>query len=261
VIHVGTSGWQYGHWRARFYPQGVPTARWLEHYAARFATVEVNNTFYRLPAAKTFAAWASRVPPDFVVAVKASRYLTHYRRLRDPEEPVALLFERARPLGERLGPVLLQLPPDLRAAPDRLDATLRACAAARPGVRVAVEARHESWFTDEVRQVLRAHDAALCLADRRSRPVTPVWRTAGWTYVRLHEGAARPHPCYGERSLARWVERVRELGVDAYVYFNNDGRGCAVRDAVRFARRARRAGLEVTRTPPDAEAPVTASRG
>jgi uncharacterized protein YecE (DUF72 family) len=124
-VLVGTSGWQYAHWRGRFYPEGLGQARWLEHYADRFATVESNNAFYRLPEASTFEAWAARTPPDFVMAVKASRYLTHVRRLREPEEPVHRLLDRARHLGGKLGPVLLQLPPNLQADPEALDRTLR----------------------------------------------------------------------------------------------------------------------------------------
>lgn len=256
MLRVGTSGWQYRDWRGRFYPDDLPARGWLEHYAARFATVEVNNTFYRLPPPHTFRDWAARVPRDFVMAVKASRYLTHYLRLRDPEEPVARLLAHSAPLGAHLGPVLLQLPPDMRAEPDRLDAAL---AAFPPPVRVAVEPRHASWFVDDVRAVLCARGAALCLADSGSRPRGARWRTADWCYVRFHAGAASPAPCYGRRALVHWVERLRELWGDApdgYVYFNNDSRGCAVRDAVGFAAAAARAGIELTRTPARGEAPV-----
>jgi uncharacterized protein YecE (DUF72 family) len=256
MLRVGTSGWQYRDWRGRFYPKSVPPARWLEHYAARFATVEINNTFYRLPAPATFAAWNARVPSDFAIAVKASRYLTHYKRLRDPEEPVARLMTHARALSAHLGPVLLQLPPDLPIELARLDRTLRAFGA---GVRVAVEPRHPSWFVPEVRDLLGAHGSALCLADRGSHPITPLWRTADWAYVRMHAGSASPRPCYGARALSSWVTRIAELwpgGVDGYVYFNNDTLGCAVRDAAVFAGVAARAGIPVTRVPDIAETPV-----
>ncbi len=141
TVLAGTSGWQYRDWRAAFYPAGVPQRRWLEHYAQQFATVENNGTFYRLPARDTFANWRDRVPGDFVMTVKASRYLTHVRRLRDPAEPVKRLLDAAAGLGGRLGPVLLQLPPDLRADPDLLRGCLRQFPAT---VRVAVEPRHES---------------------------------------------------------------------------------------------------------------------
>src|SRR6266498_3172291 len=146
-VLVGTSGWQYRDWRGRFYPERLAPSRWLEHYASRFATVESNNAFYRLPEADTFAAWSDRTPPDFVMAVKASRFLTHVKRLRDPSEPVARFLGHAAYLGGKLGPVLLQLPPSLRADAGLLDATL-ACFPA--GLRVAVEPRHQSWFSDQV---------------------------------------------------------------------------------------------------------------
>jgi uncharacterized protein YecE (DUF72 family) len=249
MLRVGTSGWQYRHWRARVYPTNVPTTRWLEHYAQRFATVEVNNTFYRLPPRSTFADWARRVPADFVVAVKASRYLTHYKRLQQPHEPVARLLAHAEGLATHLGPVLLQLPPDLHAEPERLDAALRSFAGR---VRVAVEPRHRSWYCDDVRAVLEEHGAALCLTDRGSRPTTPLWRTADWTYLRFHEGAAHPRPCYGRKALGAWVARLRDLwgpAVDGYAYFNNDAEGCAIRDAVAFAALAASDGVEVSRVP------------
>lgn len=246
---VGTSGWQYGHWRETFYPRSVAQSRWLEYYAERFATVESNAAFYRLPERQTFAAWAKRTPADFVMAVKASRYLTHVRRLREPVDAVELLVERLAGLGSKLGPVLLQLPPTMRADAGRLRDALDAFPR---GWRVAVEFRHDSWYTDETRRVLESHSAALCLADRLG-PVTPIWRTADWTYVRFHAGRATPSPCYGQHALARWAEQVAgewSAGEDVYVYFNNDPRACALRDAHVFALAGRRTGRAVTRTPP-----------
>lgn len=231
---VGTSGWQYKDWRDVLYPEGVPQRLWLETYAAAFPTVENNNAFYRLPSPESFAGWRERTPDGFVMAVKASRFLTHIKRLADPEEPVARLMAAASRLKEKLGPILLQLPPTLRADPGRLDQ----CLACFPGgVRVAVECRHASWWTDEVHDVLRARGAALCWADRLGRPQNPFWRTTSWGYVRLHEGRATPHPEYGETSLRTWARRVREARwQDAHVYFNNDPGGAAVRNAIRFAR-------------------------
>jgi uncharacterized protein YecE (DUF72 family) len=254
-VLVGTSGWQYRHWRGRFYPPGVAQARWLEHYAARFATVESNAAFYRLPEADTFRAWAERTPDDFVMAVKASRYLTHVRRLRDPAAPVARLLERAAAMGPKLGPVLLQLPPDLRLAPELLATTL---ARFPPEVRVAVEPRHDSWWTDELRALLVEHRAALCLADSPRRR-TPAWRTTDWGYLRLHEGRASPHPCYGRTALATWARRLAELwpaSAELHVYLNNDPAGCALRDARWFALAAARAGLQPTRVPDAGEVRV-----
>ncbi|MFN2607764.1 MAG: DUF72 domain-containing protein [Acidimicrobiales bacterium] len=251
-VWIGTSGWQYRDWRERFYPAGVAQARWLEHYAARFRVVEVNNAFYRLPEATTFAAWAERTPDDFVVAVKVSRYLTHVKRLQAPAEPVARFMDRARHLGPKLGPVLLQLPPTLALDLPLLEATLDRFP---PGVRVTVEPRHESWFIDDARRLLADRGVALCLADSPRRRA-PAWRTADWGYLRLHEGRARPHPCYGRQALGTWARRLADLwpaSADVYVFFNNDHVACAVRDARLFALACRRAGLSPTRVPAPAD--------
>jgi len=256
-INIGTSGWQYRDWRGGLYPGGVPQRRWLEHYAQHYQTVENNNSFYRLPPRETFESWRERTPADFVMAVKASRYLTHVRRLRDPAEPVARLLGAAAGLGAKLGPVLLQLPPTLKADPDTLDACLKefrtaAAALGEQRLRIAVEPRHESWWTEDIRQILAGHDAALCWADRRGRPITPLWRTAPWGYLRFHEGTARPLPRYGTQALRTWVTRLAGTWPDAadvYVYFNNDHGGAAVINSAQFAHLADRAGRTVTRTP------------
>jgi uncharacterized protein YecE (DUF72 family) len=247
-VLVGTSGWQYRHWRETFYPRGVAQGKWLEFYMERFDTVESNAAFYRLPEAATFKSWAERTPPNFVMAVKASRYLTHILRLRDPHEPVSLLVERAGQLGPKLGPILIQLPPSMRIEVGRLRETLEAFPSSW---RVAVEFRHDSWYTDEVRALLEEFGTALCLADR-FKPLTPIWRTADWTYLRFHAGRATPRPCYGRQSLATWLDRLAENWTpdeDVYVYFNNDPRACALRDAIVFARLCERAGLHPTRVP------------
>jgi uncharacterized protein YecE (DUF72 family) len=243
---IGTSGWQYRHWRDNFYPPDVPQRRWLEYYTDRFDTVENDGTFYRLAARETFADWQARTPDGFVMAIKASRYLTHVKRLADPAEPVARLMNSAAGLGSRLGPVLLQLPPTLQADPGRLAACLAEFA--RPAnwvggepVKVAVEPRHPSWWTDETRETLAAHQAALCWADRRGRPVTPLWQTADWGYLRFHEGAASPWPHYGEAALRSWLDRIRSAwpgSAPVYVYFNNDQNGAAITDAEALRRAA-----------------------
>jgi len=257
VIWIGTSGWQYASWKATFYPPDVPQARWLEHYAERFQTQELNNSFYRLPSADAFTAWAERTPDDFVMVVKMSRYLTHIKRLRDADEPVARFLERARCLGHKLGPVLLQLPPNLKA--ERLPELGHTLGLFPADVRLAVEFRHESWFTDQTYEVLRSHGAAFCLADSPRRR-TPVVRTAEWGYLRLHEGRAAPRPCYGEKALDTWAERLAELfgpAPDVFVFFNNDPRGCAVRDARLFALACDRHGLPHTRVPGPREVHVS----
>ena len=242
MIYVGTSGWSYASWRGTYYPAGLPQGRWFDHVIGQFRTVEVNASFYRLPKPGVFGSWGARTPAGGLIAVKASRYLTHIRRLRDPGEPVALLMSRAGELGSRLGPVLLQLPPDFVADLDLLDAALRKFP---DGVRVAVETRHPSWWTEECRTLLTDHDAAHVWSDRRSRPLGPIWRTAGWAYLRMHEGAAQPWPHYGEAALAGWVGRITAaFGADddVFVYFNNDPGAAAPEDAGRFAAQVSRSG-------------------
>jgi uncharacterized protein YecE (DUF72 family) len=249
TVLVGTSGWQYRHWRRRFYPLDIPVDRWLEFYVTAFATVESNNAFYRLPEKRLFRAWAERTPDDFVMAVKVSRFLTHIRRLREPSEPVERFVGRVEGLGDKLGPVLLQLPPHFQADPERLARTLGRFPA---GMRVAVEFRDPSWHRDDIRRILEEHQAALCLADRRG-VVSPLWRTADWMYLRFHHGRSRPGPTYGRQALAAWVRRLRAgwgPGADGYAYFNNDPAGAAPRDAARFARLLERAGMRASRTPP-----------
>jgi uncharacterized protein YecE (DUF72 family) len=250
VILVGTSGWQYRDWRERFYPAGTAQRRWLEYYAEKFATVEVNNAFYRLPERETFARWRERTPADFRVAVKMSRYLTHLKRLRDPAEPVQRFMSRARALGDKLGPVLLQLPPSLTVDLSALDETLSRFP---PEVQVAVEPRHRSWWVPETRELLEKHHAALCWADRLGRPVAPLWRTADFGYLRLHEGRAEPRPRYGQAALSSWLDRITRCydSEPVYVYFNNDPGGAATADASAFAAQAHRRDLPVSRTPQD----------
>lgn len=245
TVLVGTSGWQYRDWRGGLYPSDLAQARWLPRYAECFPTVEVNATFYRLQAPGTFDRWGRATPEGFVFALKASRYLTHVRRLQDPGDPVDTFLERARRLGGKLGPILLQLPPTMRADVPRLAAALDCFP---DGMRVAVEPRHPSWFCTELERALGDRDVALCLADRAEEAITPLWRTSSWSYVRLHEGTGSPRPGYRPGTLRRWVEHLLATWgahADGYVYFNNDTRGCAPRDARRFIELAEKAGLDV----------------
>jgi len=240
---TGTSGWQYKHWRGSFYPADVPQKRWLEYYAERFATVENDGTFYRLPARETFASWRERTPDGFVMAIKASRYLTHVKRLNDPAEPVARLLEAAAGLRPRLGPVLLQLPPNLKADQQKLSKCLTEFAKKTPAgspLRVAVEPRHPSWWTEETRKVLADHGAALCWSDRAGQSQAPDWATAGWGYVRFHEGDGRPWPRYRASTLKSWLDKLKRSWPDGdvYAYFNNDQEGAAPADASAFAAQA-----------------------
>jgi uncharacterized protein YecE (DUF72 family) len=246
AIRIGTSGFIYEHWRRRFYP---PSARGseLEWYARTFDTVELNVTFYRMPPASTFRSWAKRVPAGFLFAVKASRYLTHVKRLKEPRPSVELLVERARELGPHLGPILIQLPPDLAVDLGALEETLDAFPA---GLQLAVEPRHDSWFVDDVRRLLADRNVALCVADRHG-PITPTWQTATWSYVRFHAGRDRPRSCYSTAELGRWAEEVAGWKPDpaGYVYFNNDGNGCALRDASTFGRLLDEQGVPVAGRP------------
>jgi uncharacterized protein YecE (DUF72 family) len=246
TVRIGTSGWAYADWRDRYFA-GVPQRRWYEHVLGDFGTVELNVSFYRLPKAEVFTGWRNRAPAGSVVAVKASRYLTHVKRLREPAEPVARLMSRAVELGPALGPVLVQLPPDLPLDIDALAAVLESFPVHVP---VAVEPRHASWWVDDLRRLLERHDAALVWADRKG-PISPLWRTASWAYVRFHEGRAEPWPRYGATELAEWTARIGELvGSDpAFVYFNNDPGGAAIDNAFDLIARLRAAGTAVITGP------------
>ncbi|HEY8477176.1 MAG TPA: DUF72 domain-containing protein [Chloroflexota bacterium] len=231
VLRIGTSGWNYPHWRERFYPPGLKPSEWLGFYARRFDTVEINYSFYRLPTREAFASWGRVVPEGFVFAVKGSRFITHVKRLRDPAPAVTRFFERAAALGAKLGPALWQLPPQFQRDPARLAAFLQALPEAQ---RHAFEFRHASWFVDEVYALLRARGAALCIADRDGHH-TPLVHTASWTYVRFHSGLAGGS--YTEAQLQGWAERLRqwsEAGVQVYAYFNNDWEGYAPANAARL---------------------------
>lgn len=234
-VHIGCSGWQYKHWRGVFYPAALPATRWLEHYAAHFDTVEINNSFYRLPLAKTFAEWRNRVPSSFVYAVKASRYLTHMKKLNDPGLPVALLFTRARRLGQRLGPVLYQLPPRWPRNLERLEQFLQALP---NNAMHAIEFRDSSWYCDETFAMLTRYRVAMCLHDMAGSATGK--RTVGpFLYIRFH-GPQRYTGRYSNLILDAWAEWCAGLhgrGTPIFAYFNNDTAGHAPRDAVRFRER------------------------
>lgn len=222
AAHIGCSGWNYRAWRGEFYPPGLPAGRWLEYYAERFPTVEVNTTFYRLIARSAVEHWLEQTRSGFVFAVKGSRYLTHTKRLADMSAGVERFYERIVPLVEagRLACVLWQLPENFRRDEERLAAAL----ASLPGGRHAFEFRHPSWFTAEVYDVLRAHDAALVIGDHPERRFQSLERTASWRYIRFHYGTRGRGGNYSERELSRWAELVHEWRAEGEVlaYFNND---------------------------------------
>ena len=228
VIRIGCSGWSYEHWRGLLYPESGSSSRWLELYATSFDTVEINATFYRLPAVKTVESWAGRAPDGFVFAVKASRYLTHVRRLRDISEGVNRMDARIVPLRKagKLGPVLWQLPPHFPRDDDLLQAALETLTAGRH----AFEFRDPSWFADPVYDLLRRHDAALVVADRAPEGSSPQIDTTDWSYLRFHVGRGR-NGNYSQRQLREWADRLRGAQGDVYAYFNNDWEGFAIENA------------------------------
>ncbi|MCU1594521.1 MAG: hypothetical protein JWO12_1913 [Frankiales bacterium] len=246
AVLIGTSGWQYADWKPLIYPD-VPQRLWLERHASLFQTVEVNNAFYRLPARTVFEAWAARTPDDYVITVKASRFLSHIKRLRDPQEPVARLMDRVGGLGSKLGAILLQLPPTLQLDAELLDDCL-ACFPA--GTRVAVEPRHVSWWHPSLRSVLEQRGAALVWADSYGKAVTPLWRTADWGYFRLHHGPDPESWDYGPEGVRTWATELAatwDEDEDVYAYTNNDPTGAGLRDALHLADALRAAGRTTSR--------------
>jgi uncharacterized protein YecE (DUF72 family) len=234
-ILIGCSGWQYRHWRGDFYPASLPLNRWFDYYAERFNSVEINNTFYRLPEAVTFAAWGARAPKAFKYAVKASRYLTHMKKLKDPGDPVELFFSRARRLGRSLGPVLYQLPPNWPVHLGRLDTFLKALPRRR---QHAIEFREPSWYCDEVYALLDARKVALCLHDMKGSASGKLM-VGPFAYVRFH-GPQKYTGRYPDDVLDEWAEWLADraqAGMAVCAYFNNDNGGHAPRDAVRLRER------------------------
>lgn len=236
-IRVGCSGWVYESWAASFYPPRLPAARRLAHYASSFDTVELNTTFYRLARPGAAARWVEQTPPDFVFAAKASRYLTHMKRLTDLHRGVERFYASIAPLAEsgKLGPVIWQLPESFHRDDDRLAAALERVAELPPG-RHAFEFRHRSWFVPEVEALLRAHGAALAIGDRPERPWQPHWITTDWTLVRFHHGWRGRRGNYSEAELRAWAARIADWAqdVDVYAYFNNDWEAFAPRNARRL---------------------------
>lgn len=230
-VFIGTSGWNYDHWRGAFYPEGLARTGWLRHYARTFAAIEVNATFYRAMRESTFEKWRSSTPDGFVWAVKASRLITHIRRLRDAEEPLALFLDSLAPLREKLGPVLFQLPPSLAFDAGLVTSFVRLLP---EGARYAVEARHESWISDEALETLKERNIAWCISDTAGR--YPYWETvsADFAYLRLHGSKRLYASCYTEDELVAWAEKIRSYRADTYVFFDNDSMAYAPMNALRL---------------------------
>jgi uncharacterized protein YecE (DUF72 family) len=232
-IRIGTSGWSYDHWVGPVYPVESRSGDRLRLYADRFDAVEINGTFYSLPSVQTVRHWVDQVPPDFVFACKASRYITHMKKLKDPADSLARFLETVTPLGDRLGPLLFQLPPRWRCNPGRLADFL---AAVPEGLRCAVEFRDESWFTPEIDAVLAEHGAAFVVWDLDG-DTSPVKTTADFAYIRLHGPGPAYRGSYDDAALARWAEQARAWrgeGRDVFVFFDNDEAGYAIQDAARL---------------------------
>lgn len=229
-VHVGTSGWSYRSWRGPFYPPSESPREDLAFYARHFSTAEVNNTFYRLPSIETVRSWRDTVPADFIFAIKASRYITHMKRLSDPEQPLALLFERIQPLGDRLGPILFQCPPRWHKNVDRLGAFLQHLPRDH---RYAFEFRDPTWFDREVYDLLSAHQVALCMYDLAGQR-SPMVMTTDMVYVRFHRPARDDTWAYDRDALVKLAEDITfwvNDGRSVYCYFNNDPGGAAPRNA------------------------------
>lgn len=231
AIHIGTSGWHYEHWKGPFYPKDMKTGKFLDYYKDRLAAAEINNSFYSLPSIKTFSAWRRTVPKRFVFAAKASRYITHMKKLKDPQEPVRAFFKRVEVLEDNLGPVLFQLPPNWKANPGRLDSFLDVL----PGShRYVFEFRDEHWFIDDVYRVLIRHNAAFCIYELAGR-LSPKRVTADFVYVRLHGPGEAYQGSYSKRKLRSWEKRIRgwsEEGKTVYCFFDNDQNGYAALNAM-----------------------------
>jgi uncharacterized protein YecE (DUF72 family) len=236
-VRIGCSGWNYKAWKDEFY-EGKPPRLWLRHYAEFFDTVEVNNTFYRLPLKTSVAAWVEQTPRDFLFSVKASRYLTHIKRLTDLKGGITRYYDRLEPLvcSPKLGPVLWQLPATFKRDDDRLDRAL----AAFPQGRHCFEFRHASWFAEPVYELLRAHGAALVIGDRPEVKEFQAHEfTTDWTFVRFHYGSRGRRGNYSEAELEEWARRFEDWSrdVDVLAYFNNDWELFAVRNAVWLKKR------------------------
>ena len=237
-VRIGCSGWNYQHWRnGVFYPPRLPPRGWLDFYARHFDTVEVNSTFYRLPKETAVANWVNESPPDFLFTVKMSRYATHIKRLRDLGPSIELFYERIAPLqrSPKQGPVLWQLPPDFRRDDGRLAEALEQL----PRGRHCFEFRHESWFAEEVYELLRRRGVALVIGDDPRRPFQEHVFTADWTFIRFHHGTRGRQSNYSETELGEWAQRIETWAADreVFAYFNNDRNGYAVRNGLWLRRR------------------------
>ena len=234
TFEVGTSGWQYRHWRGDFYPEKLPVKRWFEHYAGVLSTVELNNSFYRQPPKETWQHWREQAPPGFCYAVKANRFISHIKRFAEPEDPLERFFEGADELKSHLGPVLFQAPPSFHFKPENVE-RLEAFFALLPRqIHAVMEFRHKSWYVEDTYELLGRHHVSFCIHDM-TKLETPVLSTGPIIYVRFHGSGARYGGNYTDAMLGDWVRQLKELSHDVegvWCYFNNDISGYAPRNAV-----------------------------
>jgi uncharacterized protein YecE (DUF72 family) len=230
-IRIGSSGWHYKHWLGTFYPPKTTAGRMFHHYLQYFDTVELNNTFYRLPGEPALHAWREQTPPNFRFAIKGSRFITHMKKLKDPEASIARFFDRIDILGEKAGPILFQLPPGWPADAERLD---RFLSALPRHYRYAFEFRNETWNSEEVLNLLRRYGAAYCIFDLAGYQ-TPLITTSDLVYLRLHGPGGKYQGDYPKRTLDRWARQIAEWSNesrDVWVYFDNDDSGYAPKNAL-----------------------------
>lgn len=231
---IGTSGWQYKHWRERFYPRGLGTGAWFDYYAQRFQTVEINSSFYRQPSDDTWKHWAESAPPRFRYAVKGNRFITHIKRLKEVEDPLDRFFKGATRLGESLGPVLFQTPPNFRRTPENAGRLEHFVSLLPQRCRCVLEFRHSSWFGDDTLDLLRRGRVAFCSYDM-PRVDCPLTSTCSLAYIRMHGSESLYASNYTDTMLRSWASKLRALatGVDeVWVYFNNDAQAFAVYNAL-----------------------------
>jgi uncharacterized protein YecE (DUF72 family) len=229
--YVGTSGWHYEHWRSRFYPQELAKAKWLEFYASHFTTVELNNSFYRLPSETAFATWRDSSPASFTFAIKVSRFITHIKRLKDSQKAVATFLTRAGVLGEKFGPLLYQLPPNMHRDDERLKSFLSILP---KGMKHVFEFRHQSWLEEGVFKILRSYNVGFCVFDMPGLSC-PLVATADFAYIRFHGSTGLYWSCYSDEELADWAKRLSRLAKElksVFIYFNNDAEAFAVKNAI-----------------------------
>jgi uncharacterized protein YecE (DUF72 family) len=231
IVQIGTSGWHYAHWKGPFYPESLPASRFLEFYSERFGTVEINNSFYRLPSQDTFSGWREAAPEGFMFSVKASRFITHMKKLREPEEPLDNLYDRVEGLRDACGPLLFQLPPRWRYNGERFRYFLDRLHASR---RHAFEFRDPTWYNEDLQDALKRNGAAFCIYDLAGH-ASPEWITADFAYLRLHGPGDKYAGRYTTNTLESWAERIEawsSSGLDVYVYFDNDEAGYAPLNAL-----------------------------